>query len=517
MRILAVPECCAFSLPVSVSPRWSSKDARHRFVGPFLDCQLGSAGKRIMVPTRPSRVDMPKSARTELDPLFVESPKSNKVSAFETESSGPTIDDDDVIVDESLGSAVRGGSASIPNLTISLIKSIVGSGVLALPAGMATIGDVPSSVVPVALALVAVTGSLNAYFFTIIGRVCGATGATSFQQAWDKSVGQHSSAVTWVISLKTFLSCLAFSMILADSLSSLMSLPRTLVLWVVTVTAILPLTLLKDLKSLAPFSALGLAGMGVASSTMILRWLDKSYQPGGPYALAVPEALQPEFGVSGGPHWEGIVLACSLATAFMAHYNAPRFHAELSNNTNERFQLVTLASYGVAALLFGLIACAGFLTFGGHSQGFILNNYAATDPLIATSRIALAASILLTYPLPFVGLRDGCFDLLKSQNASLMDEEQKESLVLPVTLGLLLSVTIAATFLRDLGLVIAVGGGTFSTAVSSVFPALMLNGLNEQRGGQRSLDVTVAWTGMWISVAIGVTGVGLALAKAFTS
>jgi amino acid permease len=276
--------------------------------------------------------------------------------------------------DESL-IAVGGGTASIPNLVTSLIKSIVGSGVLALPAGMAAVGDVPDQVLPISYALFAATAVLNAGFFAVIGTVCGETRSTSFQQCWERSVGPDTSwVVATVIALKTFLSCLAFSIILADSTSSLLGVPRTVALWAVTAFGVLPLALLRDIKSLAPFSALGLAGVAVTGSAMLVRWLDGSYSidpVDGPLASALPDNLRPEFGHSeGGPHFlQGVVLACSLATAFMAHYNAPRFHAELANNTPERFRIVTGVSYTVSAVVFGLIATAGYMTFGGNSLG----------------------------------------------------------------------------------------------------------------------------------------------------
>jgi amino acid permease len=114
---------------------------------------------------------------------------------------------------------------------------------------------------------------------------------------------------------------------------------------------------------------------------MLVRWLDGSYSidpVDGPLVSALPDNLRPEFGQSvGGPDFlQSVVLACSLATAFMAHYNAPRFHAELVNNTPERFRIVTGVSYAASAVVFGLIATAGYLTFGGNSNGTCSVRYA---------------------------------------------------------------------------------------------------------------------------------------------
>ena len=58
------------------------------------------------------------------------------------------------------------------------------------------------------------------------------------------------------------------------------------------------------------------------------------------FPVVSPE-LAPRFGNVG---WKGaltpnvFILVCMLSTAFMAHFNSPKFYTELKNNTLERFQ-----------------------------------------------------------------------------------------------------------------------------------------------------------------------------------
>jgi amino acid permease len=219
------------------------------------------------------------------------------------------------------------GTASIPTLSVSLIKSVVGSGVLALPAGVATLGDSPSGVVVPAVLLILVIGASNAYFFSLIGRVCSMTGATSFRDAWERSVGTGSSSqlVSAVCSAKAGIGCLAYSMILADSFQSiavgagLTDFTRTESLGLVTLAALLPLCLKRDLTSLAPFSLLGVVGMGFTTSAMVVRYIDGSYTAGGQFLNQISPQFYPSFGQIG-PELSTI-FACTLGTAFVAHYN----------------------------------------------------------------------------------------------------------------------------------------------------------------------------------------------------
>ena len=90
------------------------------------------------------------------------------------------------------------------------------------------------------------------------------------------------------------------------------------------------------------------------------------------------------------------------------------------------------------------------------------------------SRIAVALSVTGSYPLLFMGTRDGLLDMFK------VDREKRDGLFNKVTLGVLAFTTLLATKLTDLGLVASVGGATFGTALVFIYPAIMF--LKTQKG-----------------------------------
>jgi Transmembrane amino acid transporter protein len=209
--------------------------------------------------------------------------------------------------------------ASIPNEVFNLVKAIVGVGVLSLPAGIAAFADAKSACVPAA-AMIAVIGVLSGYGFAIIGKVCAYTGATSYREAWAKSVGPKTSWIpAWSAMLKTSMACLAYSMVLGDTFSSLLGTPRTPTLVGITILILLPLCLLKNLKSLAPFSLLGVMGMAYTALAMTVRWLDGSYAPSGSLVGDIAKNLRPSFGSVGGlgKGMNFLILLCMLSTAYM--------------------------------------------------------------------------------------------------------------------------------------------------------------------------------------------------------
>ena len=107
----------------------------------------------------------------------------------------------------------------------------------------------------------------------------------------------------------------------------------------------------------------------------------------------------------------------------------------------------------------------GYLTFGSASQGLILNNYATSDPLALVARLGIGVSIIFSYPLNFLGLREGLLTMLKlhgsrrpptGRDAAADGADERHLL-----------------FLKDLGLVVGLGGAVLGSALVYILPAFM--------------------------------------------
>ena len=302
--------------------------------------------------------------------------------------------------------AQGGGDASMSSLTFNLVKSIVGAGVLSLPAGIAAFGNAPSAMIPASF-LITIIGMLSCYGFSLIGRVCAYTGSTSYREAWEKSISKETSIIAAAsCTFKTTCATMAYSMILADTFKAIFSsvglnLTRSNTLLGITSLVLLPLCLLKNLASLAPFSLLGIIGMGYTALAMGYRFLTKSYAfPAGKFLADISTTLQPSFGNIGAAgvfNPSSFILICMLSTAYMAHFNAPKFYIELKNNTIKRYNTLVSTSFAISIASYVVMAAFGFLTFGGASSGLILNNYSNKDVLMGLSRVAVAVSIVFRY------------------------------------------------------------------------------------------------------------------------
>jgi len=420
----------------------------------------------------------------------------------------------------------KGGDATIAVSTFNLAKSIVGAGVLSLPSGISFFADSPGAVVPASI-ICAVMGIVSAYSFSLIGKACEQHNASSFQDAWAKSVDPNSAwTISAGITAMCFLASIAYSIIIGDSFTSLaatFNLPaffaqRTNIILAIAASVLLPLCSMKSLAALAPFSLLGLGGTLYTAIVMAVRYLDGSYSKGGKFFEAMALASRPVFNSKGTTALLSsklFVLISMLSTSFIAHYNAPAFYNELKDTSMPRFNKVVTYAFFASIATFIFMMSVGFLTFGGATAGFVLNNYSGSDSLITFARLAIGLALLTGYPFTFSALRDGILDLKK------VSGEDRSKAFQPLTLGLLGVITAIAIVLKDVGFVVSVSGALFGSALMFVVPALMnINNLKSiaakaksQLTGNNKLEIAFNWGMIVTGIIMGGLGVVISTLK----
>ncbi|GKY95011.1 hypothetical protein MPSEU_000465700 [Mayamaea pseudoterrestris] len=403
------------------------------------------------------------------------------------------------------------GTASILSEVMTLTKAIVGAGVLGLPAGLATFYTLAAThdmqmgtegtsatfatasssyslghtIFGPTLLLITAIGSASAIGFDCIASVCDTSHSVSYREAWARTVSPKTSYIPAIACLLvTTCTTVTCSMILKSNLGTVTFLFTTL-------CVLLPLCLQQSLQKLAPFSVVGTIGMIYTAVVMLLRYVSGAYTAASKFAFLndMEESVKPVLGKlvkSGGSAstaaaavanpWlsllnlpKAAILISMLSTSFMAHYNAPKLYWELRDTSPQRFRKVILGGFGLAVALMSTIALSGFLTFGSASAGMILRNYASTDGLAVLAKAAVTMSVIFTVPLAFCGVRNGALDLL------MVAPEQRQGRVTTMaTVAGLALVTCLALVLKDVRLVLALGGSTWGMCVIYLFPALMV-------------------------------------------
>lgn len=412
------------------------------------------------------------------------------------------------VVVEAAASKVSSAATTTSSLSTSsfnLAKCIGGAGVLSLPAGVALFSDSPSAIIPSCI-IALIMGLMSGYTFSAIGKGCERYQDNNYQNLWGHAISEKSKIfVTMTLLSKTCLATLALTIILGDTFKSLASSfgapeflqSRTNVIFTLATTILLPLCSLKSLAALAPFSILGLIGMLYTGVFMTIRYMDGSYTEGGKFFESISENLRPVFNSRPNPvNKLTFVLLSMLSTAYIAHYNAPTFYKELENNTMDRFNVVISWGFGASILLFMWIMSMGFLTFGGNSQGLILNNYSLSDTLASGARISIGLALITGYPFIFSAFRDGILDFMN------VPTEKREKTFIPATITLLGVLAILASILTDVGFVVSFAGALFGSTLMFTIPATV--DAATATGSRLLLDRFIQMSGVSLMV-LGVT------------
>lgn len=365
-------------------------------------------------------------------------------------------------------------ASSVMSTSFSVMKAMLGTGLLSLPSGLAAISNYPS-ILWAGCGFFTVIAALSAYTFSLYGRLTHAyfPNASNLGDLW-QAVYKSDKKPT-LIPLSNFVYCfgcaLAYLLVIGDSVSSLLgggatgwsSRPASIL--AMTGGVLWPLCSLKSLASLAPLSLLGVAG--TAFTTAFLAWRCPAVNPGSPYAglfctynrVASPAPL---------------LLIAMSCVALMAHFSAPEFyHAMSGRNANgedsddsvlKKFNLMTGLSYSAVTLISMAAMAFGFLTFGGNSQGIILNNYPATDFGAKVSKSLIVTSVVGGFPFVFDACRSAALQLWgKGQEG---EKKKITALLLSVLTGI-------GLLIKDAGFVISFNGALTGTAIIYIFPALL--------------------------------------------
>ncbi len=89
------------------------------------------------------------------------------------------------------------------------------------------------------------------------------------------------------------------------------------------------------------------------------------------------------------------------------------------------------------------------------------------------SRVAVAFALVFTYPLAFVGCRDGLLEMMKVPK-----EERTDAKVDQLTYMILATVTAVALKITDLSFIMSFGGATLGNALIYVYPVRSMSAFN---------------------------------------
>jgi len=358
-------------------------------------------------------------------------------------------------------------SASVANLT----KSMVGIGMLTLPRAFADCS------VLLAVGALMFCGALSAVSFFLLGYCAHVTNTRTLPQLWEATVGPRSTPfVELIVLVDTSLSCVAFALLMADyatlsvgglcpQLPELARSRRSLVALIV-LSVLLPLCMAKRLSLLRLSSMVGLActlyvfshvvgdfAVGAAEEQVQLQWF--RFRPAGL--------------LSG---------TARFAVAFMAHFNAPAFYADLKGRRPSSFAAVAAIAYTIAFLVYVSFGFSGYAVFGESVPGNALASYELSRSVLLMW-LGMGVCVVASFPLLFAALRDALLRLLSRAAGVYLDARGRSGQAITVVAVVL--ITFIGAESEDLSVVVSLTGALSGTTLAFIIPGAVTLSLKRRR------------------------------------
>ncbi|GFZ19008.1 transmembrane amino acid transporter family protein [Actinidia rufa] len=361
----------------------------------------------------------------------------------------------------------------------NLSTTIVGAGIMALPATMKALGLVLGIAMIIFMALLAEASIEMLLRFSRAGKT------TSYGGVMGDAFGKYGRIFLQICVLVNNIGVLiVYMIIIGDVLSGTTSSGvhhagvlegwfgvywwngRTFVLLVTTLAVFAPLACLKRIDSLRFTSALSVAlavvFLVITMGITIIKLINGS--------ISMPRLLPNVTDLTSFLNLFTVVPV--LVTAYICHYNVHSIDNELEDNT--QIKAVVRSSLGLCATVYVMTSLFGFLLFGDATLDDVLANF-DTDLGIPFGyllndvvRVSYAAHLMLVFPIVFYPLRLNLDGLLFPNASPLALDNLRFA---SISFGLIALIFLGANFIPSIWDAFQFTGATAAVCIGFIFPA----------------------------------------------
>ena len=234
---------------------------------------------------------------------------------------------------------------------------------------------------------------------------------------------------------------------------------KRVVLVSLSIGAVLPLALLKNMAALSKTSFLSLAAVVVILSVVV----NKSIVGAGDAPIPVTQS-EMALRFIDSKFFSAIGV---ISFAFVCHHACFIVFNSLRDNTEERWAKTIHYTLLTATTVMWILAVCAFLTFRGIIKGSFLTNYSYTDPVCNFMRCLFAIAQTLTYPIELFVARHSIHAI--AFPAQRWTDKQHYL----ITLLLWGSSLAIALNVADLGAVLEITGGLAAVSIGFLLPAML--------------------------------------------
>jgi solute carrier family 38 (sodium-coupled neutral amino acid transporter), member 11 len=311
----------------------------------------------------------------------------------------------DVETSNDKNSSVRGsqhaeyrGKGSTLGASFNFVNSIVGAGIIGMPIALKDCGMIMGIALILGIALL-----IDRSVIMLVE--CGiGSKKTNLEELVQHLFGKiGSNTCLLFMFLYAYGAMISYVTVVSDTIPMALdyflgnSSPSKVVVTLVTASVLIfPLCLFRDVRKLSYTSMLSL----LADTIMII------------FVCAVGKKSAANQGTTFSYPDDVTVVAPNvfagigiLSFAFVCQHNTFIVYKSMRNRNLQNWVSVSHLSLAVASAMCLTLGLAGYLSFGDHVQGDILNNFSTDDKLMIGARLLLALTMIFTYPMEMVVAR----------------------------------------------------------------------------------------------------------------
>ncbi|XP_071694348.1 amino acid transporter AVT6E-like [Rutidosis leptorrhynchoides] len=420
----------------------------------------------------------------------------------------PPGDDDDMDYPNNTSSGMYG---AVFNLT----TTIVGAGIMALPATMKVLGLI------VGMLLIFLMGVISEISLEMLVRFTVLCKASSYGGVVKEALGSPFRIICEVfIVINNAGILVVYLIIIGDVMSGTEQHEgvlgqwfgkgfwddRAIVIFIVLIMFLAPLCALDRIESLAMTSAasvlLAVLFVIIACFVCLIMLFEGR--------ISMPRLL-PDFG-SKEAIIDLLVVIPIMSNAYVCHFNAQPIYNELEGRSPKKMNNVGRITTAICVAIYLATAMSGYLLFGSKTEADVLTNF--DQPLgirFSTAlnyiiRIGYIFHLILVFPVIHFSLRQNVDALIFSGKKPLTESKTR---CLGLTCVLLAFTYIASTLIPTIWVAFKFTGATTAVSLGFTFPALI--GLRLNYMGVISLssrERVLCWAMLILALIVSVVGVG---------
>ncbi|XP_010244924.1 PREDICTED: probable sodium-coupled neutral amino acid transporter 6 [Nelumbo nucifera] len=424
---------------------------------------------------------------------------------------GDDIDDDDDLL--YAGGYVKNGSG-ISGAVFNLATSIIGAGIMALPATMKVLGLV------VGFVLIILMGIVSEISIELLVRFSALRNSSSYGDIVQSALGRPARIISEIcIIINNAGVLVVYLIILGDVLSGSSDHvgvfdqwlgsegvwdQRKLVIFIIVVVFLAPLCALGKIDSLSLTSAasVALAVVFVVVSCVIafIKLVE---------GRAETPRMWPDVG-SKKAIMDLLVVIPIMTNAYVCHFNVQPIYNELEGRSPQKMNRVGRITTVLCVLIYASTAVSGYLLFGKDTESDVLTNFDKDLGIRFSSvlnyivRVGYVLHLVLVFPVIHFSLRQTVDGLVFHGSPPLSGSRKR---LLALTAVLLALIYLGSTAVPNIWVAFKFTGATTALSLGFVFPSLIALKLNHRGDNLKHGEKMLSWMMLILATLVSIVGV----------